>query len=119
MTITAKRFAATSTLATILTVFTSSAIPAGENYPKAIKEAVDAGAAKVVRSFPAASGLTGWVLSQGGQYTIVYSTPDRKTLLLGSLVSENGENLSARYEEKYSPKPDFSALWGQLGNPSM
>jgi thiol:disulfide interchange protein DsbG len=114
MTTTSKRFVIASTLATTLIVSTASAFAAGENYPKAIKEAVDAGAAKVVRSFPAASGLTGWVLSQGGRYTIVYSTPDKKTLLLGSLISENGENLSSQYEEKYAPTPDLKALWGQL-----
>lgn len=103
-----------SALATILAASTATYALAAESYPKAIKEAVDAGAAKVVRSFPAASGLTGWVLSKGGQYSIVYSTPDKKTLLLGSLINEKGENLSSQYEEKYSPKPDFNALWPQL-----
>lgn len=84
-----------------------------ETYPKPIQEAVDAGV-KVVKTFPAASGLTGWVVSQSGQHSIVFTTPDKKTLLVGALVGENGENLSAQYEEKYVPKPDMSALYQGL-----
>jgi thiol:disulfide interchange protein DsbG len=86
---------------------------AGETYPKPLQQAVDAGV-KVVKSFPAASGLTGWVLSQGGRYTIVYSTPDRKTLFAGALIGEDGASLSSQYEERYVPKPDLVSLFGQL-----
>lgn len=88
-------------------------ISAAETYPKAIAHAVKSGV-KVVKSFPAASGLTGWVLSQGGHYSIVFTTADRKTLLAGALVDENGENLSATYEDKYVPKPDLSGLYQSL-----
>jgi thiol:disulfide interchange protein DsbG len=82
-------------------------------YPKAIEGAI-AGGVQVVKSFPAASGLTGWVLSEGGRYSIVFTTADRKTLLAGVLINENGENLSSQYEDKYVPKPDFGALFPQL-----
>lgn len=82
-------------------------------YPKAIRQAVDTGV-KVVRQFPAASGLTGWVLARQGQYSIVYTTADKKTLLAGSLIGERGENISERYEEQYVPKPDLGALFQQL-----
>lgn len=86
---------------------------AAETYPKAIAHAVKSGV-KVVKSFPAASGLTGWVLSQGGSHSVVFTTADRKTLLAGALIDENGENLSARYEDKYVPKPDLSGLYQSL-----
>jgi thiol:disulfide interchange protein DsbG len=82
-------------------------------YPKPIQEAVDAGVT-VVKTFPAASGLTGWVMAQGGQYSIVFTTQDKKTLLVGALIGENGENLSAQYEENHVPKPDMSALFQEL-----
>jgi len=49
-----------------------------------------------------------------GKYTVVYTTADGKTLLVGELLSSAGENLSATYTEKYVPPPDLSALWGQL-----
>lgn len=86
---------------------------AAENYPKAIQGAIDNGV-KLARTFPAASGLTGWVLSEGGRYSLVFTTADKKSLLLGTLIGENGENLSAQYAEKYIPKPDLAALFADL-----
>jgi thiol:disulfide interchange protein DsbG len=88
-------------------------VQAAQSYPKALDRAIGAGVS-VVKQFPAASGLTGWVLGQGGRYTIVYTTADGKTMLAGVLVDEQGENLAERYEEQYVPKPDFSAAWQQL-----
>ena len=82
-------------------------------YPKAIRQAVDSGV-KVVRQFPAVSGLTGWVLAQDGHYSTVYTTADKKTLLAGALIGERGESISAQYEEKYVPKPDLGVLFQQL-----
>jgi thiol:disulfide interchange protein DsbG len=82
-------------------------------YPKALDRAIAAGVS-VVRQFPAASGLTGWVLGQGGRYTIVYTTADGKTMLAGAIVNEQGENLGQRYEEQFVPKPDYSAAYQQL-----
>jgi thiol:disulfide interchange protein DsbG len=90
-----------------------SAVLAAQAYPKILNQAVNAGV-KVVRSFPAVSGLTGWVLSQGGHYSVVYTTADKKTLLAGSLIGENGENLSAKLEEQFVPKPDFTTLFQRL-----
>lgn len=84
-----------------------------ENYPKPIQQAVDAGV-KMEKTFPAASGLTGWVLSQGGQYSVVFTTADKKTLVAGTLIGENGENLTSRYEEMHVPKPDLSAMVKEL-----
>jgi thiol:disulfide interchange protein DsbG len=82
-------------------------------YPKAIRQAVDSGV-KVIRQFPAVSGLTGWVLAQDGHYSTVYTTADKKTLLAGALIGEGGESISAQYEEKYVPKPDLGVLFSQL-----
>jgi thiol:disulfide interchange protein DsbG len=88
-------------------------VSSAEPYPKPIQQAADAGV-KVENTFPAVSGLTGWVLSQGGQYSIVFTTADKKTLIAGALIGENGENLSSRYEEKHVPRPDLSALAQEL-----
>lgn len=99
-------------------LFSASAwLFAAENYPKPIQQAVDAGV-KVEKTFPAASGLTGWVLSQGGQYSVVFTTSDKKTLIAGALIGENGENLSSQYEEKHVPKPDLSTLFQELDKSS-
>ena len=88
-------------------------LSAAETFPKAIAKAVKSGVT-VVKSFPAASGLTGWVMSQDGRTSIVFTTADKKTLLAGALIDENGENLSAKYEDKYVPKPDLSVLYHSL-----
>lgn len=91
----------------------SAHVFSAENYPKPIQQAVDAGV-KVEKTFPAASGLTGWVLSQGAQSSVVFTTADKKTLIAGGLIGENGEDLSSRYNEKYLPKPDHDALFQEL-----
>ncbi len=98
---------------TMTVVAASSCTQAGESYPKVIQGAVDNGV-KVVRTFPAASGLTGWVLSEDGRQSIVYTTADKKSLLLGTLIDEDGANLSSRYAEKYIPKQDIGVLFKEL-----
>lgn len=86
---------------------------AAQPTPPVLERAVSAGV-KVVRQFPASSGLTGWVLSQGGRHSLVYTTADGKTLVAGMLVDERGQNLSAQHEDMYIPKPDFAAAFAQL-----
>lgn len=81
--------------------------------PPVLERAVGAGV-KLVKQFPAASGLTGWVLAQGAQHSVVYTTADGKTLVAGALVDANGRNLTAQHEDMYVPKPDFSAAFTQL-----
>lgn len=86
---------------------TAAAVPA---IPKALQMAVRGGV-KVVKSFPAEGGLTGWVLTQpDGQSTIVYSLAEGKLLMAGALVDETGKNLTAAYMESQVPRPDFSLI---------
>lgn len=94
----------------LASLMSAQAAPA---HPRVLDRAVSAGVT-VVKTFPAASGLTGWLLSQGGRYSIVYTTADNKTLLAGELVDENGENLSARYEQQFVPQPDLGAVFERL-----
>lgn len=86
-----------------------AAVPA----PAVLTRVAGAGV-KVVRQFPATSGLTGWVVSQGPRYSVVYTTADGKTLVAGTLIDEQGENLSAKHEERYLPKPDLTAAFARL-----
>lgn len=60
--------------------------------------------------FNAESDLTGWVLSLDGQFTLVYTTPDQRTLISGALINEAGQNLSELYAQQYFPKPDITLL---------
>lgn len=82
--------------------------------PQALQPALRHGL-RVISSFAASSGLTGWVMQGAdGKYVVVYTTPDGQTLLAGELISSAGENLSELYTERYVPPPDLTALWGQL-----
>lgn len=101
------------TAAALILMAASAGALAAAEYPKAIQGAIASGV-KVVKTFPAASELTGWVLSQNGRYSLVFTTADKKTLIAGALINENGENLSAQYTEKYFPKPDPTALLHEL-----
>ena len=50
------------------------------------------------------AGLTGWVLSHNGNYSIAFTTSDKKTLIVGELIDDKGNNLTDLYAEKYFPK---------------
>lgn len=94
-------------------VIASAAAAAAAPYPKMIQGAVDSGV-KVVKRFPAASGLTGWVLMQEGRHSLLYTTNDGKTAIAGALINEDGENLNEQYAAKYFPKPDTAAMFKKL-----
>ena len=84
-----------------------------DDYPGVLQQAVAAGV-KIERQFPAASGLTGWVLAQGSKHSIVYTTPDKQTLILGELMNAGGESISSQYEQSYLPSPDLSPLFSRM-----
>jgi thiol:disulfide interchange protein DsbG len=100
-------------VATLAVAFINTTAFAAQQTP-AVLERVVATGIKVVKQFPAGSGLTGWVLSQGGRHSLVYTTADGKTLLAGALIDERGQNLSSQHEDRYVPKPDFAAAFAQL-----
>jgi thiol:disulfide interchange protein DsbG len=84
-----------------------------EDIPKQIQGITQSGA-KIIKTFPAASQLKGWVISKDGRYTILFSTPDNQTLLAGDLIDEAGKNLTEQYAELYIPKPDLTPLYSAL-----
>ncbi len=84
-----------------------------ETMPKPIQEMLDNGAT-LIKKFAAPSQLNGWVIGKNGRYTIIYSTPDNKTLLAGDLIDEDGNNLTETYADKYLPKPDLAPLYEKL-----
>jgi thiol:disulfide interchange protein DsbG len=85
------------------------------DYPKVIQR-IEKQGAKVEKRFPAASGMTGWVLSQGGQYSVVFTAQDGKTMVAGELFDENGRNLTEGYAAKYIPEPDYAAAFSDMEN---
>lgn len=99
-------FAVTMFTGISLTVFSAG-------YPKAIQTVVAQGM-KVEKTFPVVSGMTGWLISINGKYTIVYTSKDSKTLIAGALYDEQGKDLTAQYKKKYIPAPDFSGIYQEL-----
>lgn len=106
-----KKFALTSAFAILASTFALQAT--AQDIPKVLDAPLKAGM-KVVNKFPAAGTLQGWVLAQGGQNSVVYTTADGKFLVAGALIDESGTNLTAQYAEKYIPKPEYDKLLPKL-----
>lgn len=87
--------------------------PDTQELPQVLQKAVKSGKLKVVKRFDTAkSGLKGYVIKQSGQYQVVYGEGDY--LMVGQLISPDGDNLSATYTDKYVPKPDLAKTISQL-----
>lgn len=73
------------------------------------------GGMKIEKSFSAAGGLTGWILSQGvGNNMVVYTSPDGQVAIAGNMLDASGKNLTKQYLDQHAPKPDYSKMWGEL-----
>lgn len=82
--------------------------------PQALQPALRQGL-RVISNFPAASGLTGWVMrGNDGKYMVAYTTPDGQTLVVGELINSSGQNLSELYADRYVPSPELTAVWADL-----
>ncbi len=99
----------------LLTADAMAGMPASAAYPPPVEMAVHHGM-RVVRKFPAASGLTGWVLSRDGRYSMAFTTPDGQTMIVGVLMDKTGADLTSAYRAKFIPKPDYAKLFGGLGS---
>ena len=85
-----------------------------QSVPQALQPAIRQGL-RVISTFPAASGLTGWVLrGSDGKYMLAYTTADGQTLLVGDLIGSSGQNLSELYADRYVPSPELTAVWADL-----
>lgn len=83
------------------------------DYPKVLRQMVDAGKMEVLKQFPTdKEGLTGYLVRNGGYQTVIYS--EDGYLMLGPLYGPQGHNLSTRYADKYQAKPDVKAILGSL-----
>src|SRR5271170_5660385 len=69
---------------------------------------------KVIRSFDAGHGLTGWVVAREGQFHVVYTTGDGQTLLIGNLFDSAGKDLTAAFTDQYVPHKDLVPIYDAL-----
>ena len=84
-----------------------------EDIPKQIQGIIDSGA-KIVKTFPAASQMKGWVISKDDRYMIIYSSPDNQTLFAGDMIDASGRNLTEQYADQHIPKPDLTPIYNEL-----
>ncbi|MCC5610582.1 thiol:disulfide interchange protein DsbG [Nostoc sp. CHAB 5834] len=95
--------------------FAHAANKTSELKPPAPVQMAVTGGMTLETSFPAAGGMTGWVLSQGvGNNMIVYTPPGGEVIISGNMLDTAGKNLTKEYLEKYAPKPDYTKFWGEL-----
>lgn len=90
-----------------------SAKPDTQELPQVLQQSVKSGKLKVVKRFDTAKpGLKGYVVEQSGQYQVIYG--EDNYLMIGQLISPEGDNLSASYKDKYVPKPDLAKTVSKL-----
>lgn len=84
-----------------------------EPLPEAI-QAVQARGASVVGRFDAPAGLQGYAARYDGQAVALYLTADGKHVLIGSLLDEQGKDLSQAPLERLVYEPLGKELWARL-----
>lgn len=94
--------------ALVTAVVVSPVASAQPAVPGALKLAQQSGM-KVIKTFAATKTLTGYVVQQGGQNSVLYGTADG-FLIAGALLGPDGTNLTSLHAEKYAaPVADISA----------
>ena len=86
---------------------------AQQGHPPALQPLLERGF-EVHRGFDAGGGLDGWVMVQGHQPMVVYTTADGEFLISGVLVNAEGENLTAGHLEQHRPAADLAAVYEAL-----
>ena len=84
-----------------------------QDYPPAIQSLEQQGV-KVVDSFAAPGGMTGYVGEMQGRSLAFYLTPDGDHVIVGTLLDEQGNNLSAASIEELVTGPKFAEAWPRL-----
>lgn len=86
---------------------------AAHSLPPLLRSLSRTGKIKIVRSFATKKpGLTGYVINEQGRNELVFA--DGGYLLIGRLISPQGDDLTAVYRQRYVPKPDVAAIVRKL-----
>jgi thiol:disulfide interchange protein DsbG len=90
-----------------------SAADAASAMPPAMGPLTERGL-QVVERFQAPGGLTGFTARAGGREVVIYTTPDGRHALVGTMLDAEGKNLSEEHLAKHMPAPDRQADWQRL-----
>lgn len=101
-------------IASLFTLLLSShSTLAQEKLPAAIQNLVEQGVT-IYDSFQAPSGLEAYVGSVQGRPVALYLTSDKKHVLVGQLLNEQGENLTEDELEQRVVGPQNERAWSEL-----
>lgn len=101
--------------ATLALAILSQSAWSDEDYPKAVQLLIDRGV-DIAGSFDAPGGMTGYVADMQGQPVAFYLTSDRKHVVIGPMITEDGENLTDPKIEELVKGPQNREAWKQLEN---
>lgn len=83
--------------------------------PHALAMAVKEGHLKLVATFNATAGLTGYVVSsESGRNDVVYGFPGNDVMFAGHLIDGAGADLNHKYVGQYAPKIDYSKFESRI-----
>ncbi|MEQ9547620.1 MAG: thiol:disulfide interchange protein DsbG [Marinobacter sp.] len=88
---------------------------ASGGHPAIIKQVTDRGL-KVVSSFKAVDGMTGYVLDSQGSPVTMYVTRDGEHAFVGTLIDKKGTNLSAPKVQELFTDAKKQQAWSMLKN---
>lgn len=99
----------------------ASAVALDPTLPKALARGLQAGRGKLVATFKAAAGLTGYIVSNGpGRNEVLYGAPKSDVLIVGHLIDADGKDLNRGYVDQYGPKIDYSVFESRVvGAPAV
>jgi len=98
----------------VLIVTTAMSQPAwSDNHPRAVQQLIDRGI-DIAGSFEAPSGMTGYVAEMQGQPVSFYLTADGKHVIIGPMLTENGENLTAPKIQELVQGPKNTKAWAKI-----
>lgn len=75
---------------------------------------LEAQGAQISKPFQAQASLTAYTLRVDGRELMAYVMPDNKHILIGSLIDENGNNLTLAYLQKQRPPIVGNDIWKKL-----
>ncbi|GGE71469.1 thiol:disulfide interchange protein DsbG [Streptosporangium jomthongense] len=84
-----------------------------DSYPKAVQQLVDRGVT-IAESFEAPGGMTGYAGSMQGRPIALYLTADKEQVIVGTMLSANGDNLTAPKLQELVVGPQNEKAWAQL-----
>ncbi|PNE59722.1 thiol:disulfide interchange protein DsbG [Paraburkholderia fungorum] len=90
-------------------------VPASAEIPSVVR-VIAPGPGQVVGTFDAPGGFKGWLVMEGHPFAakVVFTTPDKKYLLIGDLVGPDRFDLTERYTEELVKRPLLEHAWPDI-----